>query len=92
MTGHAQVIVGAPNRDWLLSPTVLVSAGKVRGETVHLLEDPVRVIVLLVHDLLMEELLVREGLTIPHARLCLCSKLGRRVTLLVWAFSDLFLP
>lgn len=57
---HAEVVVRAPDGDGLLAPRVLVGLGEVLGIAQHALEHAVRVVLLLLHNLLVKEVLVRE--------------------------------
>lgn len=57
---HAQVVVAAPHVDRDVAPGELARRREGLGRAVHLLEDAVRVVQLLLPDLLLEERLVRE--------------------------------
>ena len=57
---HTKVVVGAPHGDGLLAPSVLHGGREFGRHAVHLLEHTVRVILLFLLDLLVEESLVRE--------------------------------
>lgn len=65
MGRHAQVVVGTPDRNRLLGPLRIFECMReqpVTSQAVHLLEDAIGVVLLLLLDLLIEELLIGKGL------------------------------
>lgn len=61
MRGHAQVVVGAPDRDLLTVDVQLGGERRIVRASCDLLEDTVRVVLLLLHDLLHEESRILEA-------------------------------
>ena len=60
VSGHAEVVVGAPDGDGLFAPGKLFGVREVGGLAQDALEDAVRVVLFLFGALLVEKVLVRE--------------------------------
>lgn len=64
MTGHPQIIIRTPYDDGFLPPGILEGIRELprTSQAVDFLKNPVRVILFLLNDLLLEELLVGESI------------------------------
>lgn len=77
MSAHSKIVIAAPDRDILAFDGVTVVHGmwKRLCQTVHLLEDTIGVIVLLLFDLTHEKLIIiKVGMEGIKAGSCTCEK------------------
>merc|ERR1711981_131985 len=58
---HAKIVIGTPDSDIFLPPGELACCREAPGISVHLLEDPVGVIQLLLLDLALKERFISKG-------------------------------
>lgn len=61
MRAHAEVVIAAPDSDAFLVSGVIVRQRRLFGKARHFLEDAIRVVLLLAHYLLVEELAIFES-------------------------------
>ena len=60
MGWHAEIVIGTPDSHILLTPRIFFGVGEPVGLSQHLLENAVRMVLLLLVDLIAEEIFVGE--------------------------------